>query len=675
MIGHDGGLNITQDRGKNWWFADNLPLAQFYHIRVDNAFPYNVMGGLQDNGSWRGPSRTWFKGGIRNMYWQRLSVGDGFDVVPDPLDNDYGYAMGQAGNLVRWHAPSGYLKKIKPVHPEGEFLRFNWNAGIAIDPIDKQTIYYGSQYLHKSADYGDSWEIISPDLTTDDPDKQEWLETGGLTYDVTGAENHTTIITIDPSPLNAKVIWVGTDDGNIQVTKDGGLTWENVVANLSGVPAHTWVTQITASTYQEGSAVVVLDDHRRNNWEPYVFQTTDYGQTWNRLVDENDVKGYTYCFVQDPIASELMFVGTEFGLYVSFDGGSTWNKWEVGLPTMPVSDLVIHPREHDLVIGTFGRAIWIMDDIRPLRDIAGKGWSADSVYTFPMPEAHLMVIGESIGYRDGKIGDALYNGENRAYGALISYALKSGDASATAFTDKVKIEIANAAGQVMRTFYETPKVGVNRTNWNLRADALRMPNQARPSKPSPARAGNYVPPGDYEVTISYQGNSSSQNLRVLKDPRLNVNDYEIALKVKTQQEFDAMVEEATGIMDEIRDTEESVNMIKQVLERNSVVKEEKLYDMIKAYAKSISELKEKMVGKEVQGIYRKPEVLTSQLFATSYLLDNPLVPATPNQKYQLAALRKTLDEISAIHQEIKTSQLPAIQERWNQLGLDIIKVN
>ncbi|MEM9328177.1 MAG: hypothetical protein AAGA85_21095, partial [Bacteroidota bacterium] len=215
MIGHDGGLNITHDRGKNWWFADNLPLAQFYHVRVDNEIPYNVYGGLQDNGSWRGPSQSWFKGGIRNLYWQRLSVGDGFDMIPDPLDNEYGYAMGQAGNLVRYHYPSGQLKRIKPTHPSDEYLRFNWNAGIAIDPHDQKTIYYGSQYLHKTSDYGASWEIISSDLTTNDPEKQKFLESGGLSYDVTGAEFHTTIISIAPSPLQQGVIWVGTDDGQL----------------------------------------------------------------------------------------------------------------------------------------------------------------------------------------------------------------------------------------------------------------------------------------------------------------------------------------------------------------------------------------------------------------------------------------------------------------------------
>jgi len=362
MIGHDGGLNTSHDRGQNWTFADNLPLAQFYHIRVDDAFPYNVMGGLQDNGSWRGPSRTWFKGGIRNMYWQRLSVGDGFDVVPDPKDPTRGYAMGQAGNLVRWHSTSGQLQKIKPSHPEGKHLRFNWNSGIAINPRDQKTIYYGSQYVHESRDYGATWRIISPDLTTDDPEKTKYLETGGLSYDVTGAENHCAIISIDPSPLNDKVIWVGTDDGNVQVTLDAGLTWDNRIANIRGVPAHTWVTQVTASTHDVATATVVFDDHRRDNWEPYVYKTTDYGLTWERIVDASDVDGYAYCFAQDPVEPRLMFVGTEFGLYVSFDSGSNWNKWTQGLPTMPISDMVVHPREHDLVMGTFGRAIWILDD-------------------------------------------------------------------------------------------------------------------------------------------------------------------------------------------------------------------------------------------------------------------------------------------------------------------------
>ncbi len=218
LLGHDGGANITFDRGKKWRFFDNLPLAQFYHVRVDNDFPYNVYGGLQDNGSWKGPSQVWFKGGIRNMYWQRLSVGDGFDMVPDPVNSDYGWSMGQKGNLFRYHTTSGQLLRVRPQHPEGVPLRFNWNAGIALDPFDNKVVYYGSQYLLKSNDYGANWQVISPDLTTNDPQKQDQLNTGGLTYDNTGAENYTTIISVVPSELEQGVIWVGTDYGNLQLT-------------------------------------------------------------------------------------------------------------------------------------------------------------------------------------------------------------------------------------------------------------------------------------------------------------------------------------------------------------------------------------------------------------------------------------------------------------------------
>ncbi|NNF34657.1 MAG: hypothetical protein HKN68_11135, partial [Saprospiraceae bacterium] len=674
IIGHDGGLNITQDRGKNWWFADNLPLAQFYHIRVDNAFPYNVMGGLQDNGSWRGPSQTWFKGGIRNMYWQRLSVGDGFDVVPDPLDNDYGYAMGQAGNLIRWHAPSGYLKKIKPVHPDGDFLRFNWNAGIAIDPNDKKTIYYGSQYLHKSSDNGDSWEIISPDLTTDDPKKQEWLETGGLTYDVTGAENHTTIISIDPSPVEENVIWVGTDDGNLQVTRDGGANWSNVASNIDGVPPHTWVTQVNASKFSAGTAVVVFDDHRRNNWEPYVFRTEDYGKSWKRLVDD-DVRGYTYCFVEDPVEPNLMFVGTEFGLYVSFDRGDNWNEWEIGLPTMPVSDLVIHPREHDLVIGTFGRSIWIMDDIRPLRAIAAEGLPDDQLAVFTPPDAHLMIIGESIGYRDGKIGDALYNGANRPYGALISYFLKQGDETAEELNDLVKIEISDIRGKLLRTLYQKPVKGINRINWKLTRDAMRGPNQPRPNKKLQPRDGSYVSPGKYTIKVTYKDNSHNQQIMVHKDPRLEINDSDLAEKAVVLEELETIMKQATETMDEIRENEKSITFIKSILKQNKINENDAIYASINEFEGKIKSLKEDIIGKKVQGIYRQPDVLSSQLFGTSYLLDHPLVPMTSNQRNQLNQLKKTMDEISQRYNEIKTDNVKSIQERFKELNLDVIKLD
>jgi len=523
ILGHDGGANITYDRGKNWRFFDNLPLAQFYHVRVDNDFPYNVYGGLQDNGSWKGPSQVWFKGGIRNMYWQRLSVGDGFDMIPDPENTQYGWSMGQQGNLFRYHTVSGQLKRVKPQHPEGTPLRFNWNAGIALDPFDANTVFYGSQYLLKSNDEGASWQVISPDLTTNDPQKQQQLTTGGLTYDNTGAENHTSIISIVPSTLKQGLMWVGTDDGLVHLTRDGGTTWSNVTANIKGVPANTWVPHIHVSNHSEGEAFVVFEDHRRDNWTPYVYQTKDFGKSWRRIVDQSDVWGFVYTFVQDPWVPQLYFCGTESGLYVSIDAGATWQKWTQGYPTVPTMDMVIHPREGDLVLGTFGRAFWILDDLTPLREIAQNPEILNnSLHQFKPQPAYLVNIGESFGYRKGKIGDALFEGENRAYGALINYQLNSvAEENVGSLEDSVLIQISQS-GKVVRNLYKSPKVGVNRLNWELDGDAIRYPNQEAPTKIVPPKGGTMVVPGNYQVSVIYQGDTSKQDLEVRTDPRLQL---------------------------------------------------------------------------------------------------------------------------------------------------------
>ena len=630
MVGHDGGLNITHDRGKNWWFADNLPLAQFYHIRVDNEVPYNVYGGLQDNGSWVGPSQTRFKGGIRNMYWQRLSVGDGFDVVPDPMDANYGYAMGQAGNLVRYDRRSGYLKKIKPIHPKGEYLRFNWNTGIAIDPFDKKTIYYGSQYLLKTSDYGQSWEFISPDLTTNDPEKTKALESGGLTYDVTGAENHCSIIAIAPSPLEEGVIWTGSDDGKVFLTKDGGKNWTDLTQNIRGVPASSWVTQIQPSKHKTTEAFVVFDDHRRNNWTPYIFRTNDFGQTWERIVSRGNVRGYTYCIEQDPVEPNLYFCGTEFGFYVSFDAGQNWNKWNQGFPTVPVTDMVIHPRDHDLVLGTFGRSIWILDDIRPLRSIAQQGARKlveKPLSIFPSPEAYLINIGESIGYRKGKIGDALYEGTNRKYGALITYYAKE--------AGEKTVEIQNEAGNVIRNLRIKAKAGINRFNWNLSRNAERLPNQPKPKNNAIPKDGKFVPPGIYKIVIKDQSTTARGEVVVKIDPLLEITSQAIAEKEQMIQEHYKAIQLVTGVMDDIRTLEEDLELIQKKFWRLQEGKKNDLLSQVKPLKKELQSFKEKIVGKEVQGIYRRPETISTQLYQTNYLLDEIWVAPSKNQKIQL----------------------------------------
>ncbi|RMD85971.1 MAG: hypothetical protein D6813_15580, partial [Calditrichaeota bacterium] len=314
IVGNDGGVAISYDRGKTWRFVSNLPLAQFYHINVDMETPYNIYGGMQDNGSWRGPSEVWENGGIRNHHWEEVGFGDGFDTAPDPEDPLIGYSMSQQGFLMRWNLHTGERKDIRPPAPDGVRLRFNWNAGFAIDPFDHNTIYYGSQFVHKSTDRGDTWSIISPDLTTNNPEWQKQYESGGLTPDVTGAENYTTIIAIAPSPVQQGVIWVGTDDGRVHVTRDGGKTWTSVEKNIKGVPPNTWVPHIEPSKFDAATAFVVFDDHRRSNWTPYVFKTTNFGKSWKSLATK-DLRGYVHVIEQDPVKPELLFLGTEFGLY------------------------------------------------------------------------------------------------------------------------------------------------------------------------------------------------------------------------------------------------------------------------------------------------------------------------------------------------------------------------
>lgn len=550
VVGNDGGVGISWDRGKTWRFAGNLPLAQYYHVNVDMDVPYNVYGGLQDNGSWRGPSEVWENGGIRNQHWQEVGFGDGFDVSPDPSDSLQGYSMSQEGNLRRWNLHTGEQKEIKPTAPAGGRLRFNWNAGFAQDPFDPATIYYGSQYLHRSLDRGDSWTPISPDLTTNNPEWQKQASAGGLTPDVTGAENYTTIIAVAPSPKQKGVIWVGTDDGRVQVTRDGGATWTSVERNLLGVPANTWVPHIEASPHDAGTAFVVLDDHRRSNWTPYVQKTNDFGATWTSLAT-TELWGYCLAVEQDPVDPKLLFVGTEFGLYVSQNGGASWWRFTHGLPTVSVMDLVVHPREHDLVIATHGRSIYIVDDIRPLRTLS-PATMAEPIHLFPVPDAMQHVVRQSGGERFP--GDDEFRGQSRPYGALVTFSLNveglphpdeeiererkakappkpdarpAGDDEERKGKDKgprATVTVTDAGGAVIRTFRARVTQGLNRAVWNLRRDPFRTPpGEDRWWEDEDERSGPEVPAGAYTITVAYKDHQATAPVQVLPDPRLRVS--------------------------------------------------------------------------------------------------------------------------------------------------------
>ncbi len=628
--GNDGGLNITKDGGKTWRFVENLPVAQFYHISVDNEFPYNVYGGMQDNGSWGGPAYVLKAQGIRNSYWQELAFGDGFDVVPDPDDTRYGYAMSQEGFVSRYDKETGYNHIIRPTHPDPEMrLRFNWNAAIAQDPYDNNTIYFGSQFVHKSTDKGTTWTVISPDMTTNDPEKQKQDESGGLTMDATGAENHTTILAISPSTVQKDVLWVGTDDGVVQITKDGGKSWTNVTNNITGMPRGSWVVQIKPSVKNAGEALIVVNDYRRYNYNPYAYRTRDFGQTWQRIVDENKVFGYALSIVEDPEESRLLFLGTDDGLYVSIDAGNNWTKWTNEYPTVSTKDLVIQPREHDLVIGTFGRAAYVLDDIRPLREIArNSGALRETVNIYSPPTAYITVSQQPTGTRFG--GDAMFNGTNRKTGAMISYSFnkpeekkdevptdtkkKKGKKNQTANSsedtakddekekvnyDSLTFEIYKGSELIRTLKQKAPKdEGLNRTYWRLNEKGVQGPSRTAPKKNGNEPSGVTVLPGTYKVKVIYGDKSDSTELEVRYDPRIVVNIADLEKKYDALKKLESFTARSEKAVTQLREAKEVADLLLKDLKKEG---EEKFKDQIeksKAIGDSISNQIDIFIGKE-----------------------------------------------------------------------------
>jgi len=553
--GNDGGIGITRDKGKTWLFDENLPVGQFYHINVDNEMPYNVMGGMQDNGSWRGPAYTWMSGGIKNYYWDNLWGGDGFDVMPDKDDASWVYAMSQGGSVGRYNVKTGESWYVKPPAPDLKTtLRFNWNAAIAQDPFSNSTIYFGSQHLHRSTNKGASWEIISPDLSTNDSAKIDQRNNGGISIDITGAENFCTIMTIAPSSKDNNVIWAGTDDGNVQLTRDGGKTWTNFRGKIPGLPVGAWIPQIQASRYNAAEAFVVANDYRRGDFKPYIFRTTDFGKTWTRLVDEKKVIGYALCVLQDPTEPNLIFAGTEQGLWVSLDNGNSFQQWKNGYPSVSTYDLAIQEREADLVIATFGRALWILDDIRPLRKLAAsKGLLNKDFVTFDSRNVVQAQFKNAPGYEWSTWG--IWDADNRPASAPISYFIKaSSDTSAKAKKDSVVVKIYNDKNEVIRNLRWAADSGFNRAYWGMEEKGYRTPGAGGGrrmgggggGRGGAEPGGQQALPGTYKVVLAYKGISDSTMITLLDDPRLgnrnNIKLAQAALRAELKKSGDQLIE-------------------------------------------------------------------------------------------------------------------------------------
>jgi photosystem II stability/assembly factor-like uncharacterized protein len=504
-VGTDGGVYRSWDGGNVWEMVKNLPVSQFYHVSFDNQTPYKVYGGLQDNGSWTGPSQK--PGGVENRDWITVGYGDGFRVYPHPTDPNIVYSeMQGAENIWRVDVAKSQIKTIKPYPVAGDpKLRFNWNPPLTTSLHYSDRIYVGSQFVHVSDDRGETWRKMSPDLTTNDSTKQNQEESGGLSADNSGAENHCTVFTINESPLDKNVIWVGTDDGNVQVTTDGGLSWTNVTSNIKGIPKNTWAYYIEPGHFDKNTAYVVFDGHTQNDGKTYLMKTKDGGKTWISVVNDQ-VKGFARSFKEDQKNPNLLFLGTEFGLYVTVDGGQNWVKFENNMPLVAVHYLALHPREDALIMATHGRGIIIIDDISPLRYISGS--ILESELEFIPSKPAVMFEKSSFGSYSGP-GE--FVGPNPSGAAKISYFMGKRHT-----IGKMTMEVINEKGEKVADLSPGKARGINTVEWNY---TLKPPKVAKGKTFTfGGFAGPTVPEGKYKVRITKGNKTFDQDIELKYDP-------------------------------------------------------------------------------------------------------------------------------------------------------------
>jgi photosystem II stability/assembly factor-like uncharacterized protein len=523
--GNDGGFHFSYDGGETWEINNQVPLGQFYQITADMRSPYTVCGGQQDNDSWCGPSRTLTVAGSLQSYWtESIGPGDGMYVQIDPTDPDVLYANSQGGNIFKVDRRTGEARSIQPYpvargdaaagdHP----YRFNWNSPIHMSPHDPGTVYHGGNVLFRTRDGGDTWDEISPDLTRAEPEKLV-LSGGEITPDNSTAETHATIYTVAESPVQAGVIWVGTDDGNLQLTRDGGASWENVVENVPSVPDGAWVSRVEASRAVASRAYVTFDRHREDDMRPWVFRTEDYGESWVNVTGDLPSVGYVHVVREDPRNPDLIYVGTELGIFASWNRGERWVDLRLGLPKVAVRDIHIHPRDNDLIIATHGRSIFILDDITPLQQLA-SAVAEDSWFFTPRTAVRYEPWAARFRF---DIGDAVFVGENPPYGVDLAFYLdESEDVSAS---DSVSVVITDVSGDAVRVLAAERKGGITRVAWDLRDEGAAPPEDSDAYRF--AAAPSRVLPGEYRVTLDAGEDFAvpvTRTVRVILDPRIDWN--------------------------------------------------------------------------------------------------------------------------------------------------------
>ena len=664
FAGDDGGLWISYDGANKWWKTDNLPISQFYHVSVDNDDPYHVYGGLQDNSAWIGDSA--YPGGITSSRWENLYNGDGFWMYADPSDANYVYAEYQGGTIGRVNVHTHETRDIQPrLGPEElkryKKLRFNWNTPIALSPHDPATVYIGAQFLFRSPDHGQTWERISPDLTTNDPQKQKQEQSGGVTVDNSVAEMHTTIFSISESPVSAGLIWVGTDDGNLQLTRDGGQHWTNVVDNVHGLPKNSWVNWVQASAFAPGTAYVAFDRHTFGDMAPYVYVTTDYGKSWNALANPQDLKGirgYAHVIKEDTVDPQLLFLGTEFGLWISVDAGAHWAQFKGGhFPAVAVRDLAVQPRDNDLVLATHGRGIWIVDDITPLRHLTPELTSQEAAFVSARPVQQR--IEANGGWANGS---AAFVGQNPLDGAQITYYLRSRE-----LFGKLKIEVLDSNGAVVDELPASIRRGLNRVLWTMHRQAPHVPPAVQVSEAGVQ--GPRVPPGTYTIRMEKNGKTIDTPLTVALDRRVKWTPADRQAQYGAAMKVYDLFNDESALFARIAGLREQVAAASQGRADTDPLRH-KLSD----FDGKLDALRKRIVATTEGGAITGEERLrehTDQLYGAILSWEGP------PSRYQLdniEALRGELNDISAGFEQLTSSQLPALNQALSGAGLHALTV-
>jgi photosystem II stability/assembly factor-like uncharacterized protein len=650
-MGTDGGVYITRDGGNTWGMLRNLPVGQFYHVSTDDDFPFNVYGGLQDNGSWYGPSQA--GGGISNHDWTSVGYGDGFYVCRDKLDPDIIYWQSQGGYVVRYYKSTGASKSLIPARDKDtKDLRFNWNAPMVFSPA-RNTMYIGAQYLYKSDNRGDTWDRISPDLTTDNPEQQKQEKSGGLTVDNSSAENHCTIYTINESPLDSLIIWAGTDDGNLQVTTDGGKSWTNVTPNIKGLPAHTWCSYAEPGRFDRNTVFATFDGHRTGDKAPYVFTSADLGKTWTALAD-TAIKAYCQVIRQDIVKPGLLFLGTEGGLYLSVDNGKSWTRFPGKIPQVPVMDMAFQAREQSLVLATHGRGIMIIDDLTPFRELTSDLPGEDVRFL----DSKEFVI-RDLAWAQRFDGDDEYTGPTAPQAATVVYYLKDRH-----IFGPMELKVYDNTDKMVKELPVGVRKGINVVNWSATLKPPKVP--VSPQLEGMAMSGPYASPGEYSVRLSIGDKVYESKLRIGPDPR---SPYSIADRSVRQE----AVMKAYNLLETLAWMDRQVKDIRNGALAVKGTAPDTLSKKLQVLADQMDSLQGKIVAMQVGKITGEQRLREKVAFIYGSMLGYQGRP-TDSQLSGLEELARQTGEVNATLGGLESKELAEVNRELLSSGKKEIKI-